>query len=807
MKSLIKLFVGLIFMPSLSMSQTGTIRVQVQKPCGEAYDRAVKVELYAQVGNDHSLIDSSSLPDAVFNNVHTNGLYQVRVSTEEQAISEPQLLDLVQLQRIILGIDPVSIGAALAGDVNSSVGATTLDLVLLQRHMQGINSQITRKINFVEYNKFYQQDYNYEPETVSIIEVPAGFTDTTFVVVAIEDGKVSDAYPYVCDGCSRDQNDSLRLSGTPISASIGEKVLLNIFAQSINSINGLFLNLGYDDSIAIEKIIPDSKITYNHNEADNSISLIGLFPEGRDRTKPILTVELISLKEGDVFSSFALNHSKKNTMVFQDSSCLKVSDDVSFGPLSVCEVNWPPSLFFFDDCDNLPYTGTPTTDLECEEYTFFSYQDEYIYDADSICRTILRRWVSLNWLNSESSEFVQILKYNPNYSTYCTTDASVYFYDNNPVIIRARDYVQNADMHSIYSFSLDEAGDSTKVVYLSDSESDHLIYNLTDSSYCFVHIEHKSVHDAIGLHNSISVTPNNDLFTVYAVDFIRYGQEFISDIKLAPRGSSQFQSSYSYDRATHRNTLKQYALAYKVQNDWYEMQVSAMLNDTIVNPPLSLFTLELFDDLVVNDQPFTIVFTSPDFDGIVGLQGAIAFKDARVISTSTVSLKDMLFNNSQDKSLFLWVDPIVMGQSFDPTDTLFTITIVPENTTLISNIISLDENALPSEAVLNDLNATKINIAFKFLNRPPTSTEDHVQKSLVSLYPNPTADRRMQLEAPITTPHQIMITDVIGNLIWKEQIRQQQTTLLLPSDVSPGIYHLSISGLELRQTLRFIVVR
>lgn len=129
-----------------STTTTGTINVNVEYGCGNAFDKPVTIDLYQIIGSNATKLTSSNIHPATFDNLDSGYTYEVRISSSDVSKTDVSIKDAYAMRNIILGIfnNITYLPSILAGDVNGTNGISTLDIVFLTKYLVQIpNPQVS----------------------------------------------------------------------------------------------------------------------------------------------------------------------------------------------------------------------------------------------------------------------------------------------------------------------------------------------------------------------------------------------------------------------------------------------------------------------------------------------------------------------------------------------------------------------------------------------------------------------------------------------------------------------------------------
>jgi Secretion system C-terminal sorting domain len=143
--------------------------------------------------------------------------------------------------------------------------------------------------------------------------------------------------------------------------------------------------------------------------------------------------------------------------------------------------------------------------------------------------------------------------------------------------------------------------------------------------------------------------------------------------------------------------------------------------------------------------------------------------------------------------------------NFNPSDSLFSMTIVPSKSGNVSQFISLSDSLLSSEAVKFTFETSKIDLTFSFLQRTST-TDEKLKASDVDLFPNPNNGDFLTITSPYIKNSIVKISDLNGRVLSENKLEDNETQQLkLPQDMPNGLYLVEISTPKGRVIKKLIV--
>jgi len=796
-KYLTFLFLWLTFTLAAQINN-GIIRVAVEDGCGQVFAEPYKIELYRfRPGPEILLAESTSNP-AEFTGLDVAYDYVVKVVSDEVEKQSVSIKDIHVLRENILGIIPLNPALKFAGDVNNNGGLSTLDIVMMSRHLLQIQNLSTRKWFFVDPNQtlFYNK---------TLIEgLPQGQKNITFQ--AYRHGATASTIPEYC-ACEDDSTSVATIRIPDMEVLEGKEVEFDLISDGSDKDVGMVFSLQYKDGLVTD-IFPYISTVHNLIDSIKAIHVLTYF----DVNDSPINYKTVKIKfrpsrSGKLSSFFSINDTFPNEFVYKEADCLKTYQNIVLEEGSLCPVTWPVHITI-PDCITKYNTGLPIIDPECKDIVTITYTDEIIGLIVS-CEKILRHWTALNWLTGEIFKHTQVILIDKNYPTVCW-DVTVLVEDS--VILYARDLVKNADLSHIYSFSLENVADTVITLYEIQPSVEYLrVYDMTDSTFCFASVT-KVTSGCTDPIRVISETTVNRVGNAYVVDarVFNGGNEDhcrgrISDFQIKNPDTGVFVYQAVFDYNTYKGKNVAVELRYKVDGIWENYGlVTIIFTDGNVLPP---FELSCFDDPLTKDVLHEIAIFSPTFDSIFAFQGAFRVKDAVVISTRKVSLPEVLFNSQLNALRFIWLEPLSEPLTLSNSDTIFVLSILPTKDGNVSDVLSLANDLLESFAITNNLDQPKINLVFKFMRR--SQVKDHLPDHEITVYPNPAASGDFTIQSQKHRKAMVSIYSNNGQLIYEklQEAADGNFLVTLPQDVQNGVYFVKLEDQQHISTQKLVLVK
>lgn len=803
-KSLTFIFLWFAFLLA-AQPQTGTIKVNVEDGCGNAFDKPVAIDLYQVIGNNATLITSSNSHPAVFDNLDQGYTYEVRMSSSDVTDTDVSIKDAATMRFVILGIinNTGILPTILASDVNANSLISTLDLVYLMRHLVKIPDQnITyNEWFFVDQAHLNSQNVNLKNKTI-VQGIPNGFKEITFN--GYQHGAVVSTIAAFCATCVEDSTSTKAIKIPNISVTAGQQVKFvlgyNFDAQDV----GASFSLKYRDGSVSAVSAIGGTIT-NLLESTSSINVARVFDLNTPQYLDFAQITFTPQISGKLTDFFSLNDQYKNELVYKDGNCLKTYQKISINTTSPCPVTWPADTTI-PDCTSNHNTGSPVIDPACIGIVTVAYTDQVF---GTPCTRILRTWTAINWVTSEVYTHTQVILIDPSIQLTCV-GLSTGVLQGDFIELWAEDFVKTPVSGHIYSFSATDPNEKSKRFYVVGT-FDVNIYDHTENSFCTVNLTiiSSGCNDPVNVNSEISVNEANGLYIVNASLFdggnVNHCLGSITNFQIKPTQSATYVDQLTFDFTQYEGTQLNVDLRYKINGN--VVNHGKVTINFLSGPQLPPFEISCYDDPVVKNELFEVSFFSSSFTNIYALQAAIRLKNAILVSTEKKALTDISFNEELRALRFVWLLPTATPLTLSGTDTLFTMTILPTENSNLSEILSIADDLMRSEAVLNDLEQTKIDLVFRFLKRT-TSTQD-LAKADINIYPNPSSTGTFTIQSNGDAKGKVNIYNESGQEVYISQQEAEDGSyqISMPEGIKNGVYMVRLTNEKSVTTKKIILLR
>ncbi|MCZ2100880.1 MAG: T9SS type A sorting domain-containing protein [Chitinophagales bacterium] len=789
------------------MAQNGKITVHVEDGCQNYFEEPVHLELYNYTVDSSQIVATSTSNPTTFTGLNPNDVYAVKVSSSARHKKHVSIKDIYTAQAYIYDYYKENIATRLAGDVNKNGDLTTLDLVLLQRHMIGLIDIVSDEWFFV--------DFNTSMENLStVLEFEDGNAEIIFS--AFKYGAVESTLTHSCF-CEEDPTGFVKLSIPALEVNAGQQVSFDLIYNGDIQDIGMKFSLNYEDGhvngVTLGNSVTIANPKYDKKELNFVTNFIN-FPFNPNKqfiNFKVATISFVPERSGSLLSFFKINDNFDNEFVYKDfiqtgSPCLKTYKTILLQDHSICDIYWPKDITI-PTCSDQYYTGEPHVDSECSMY--FSYTDER-FGSDP-CDYIHRNWNAINWVKGEKFNHIQIITVDKNHPIACY-DTTVVVNSNGQAIIHAADLIFKIPFNrQAYSFSSDNPADTIRVLDINNPPLTQYftVYSLADSTACIASVTtilNADCTDPVHVIDEITIQSSLEDFKIEGKLFDG-GNEMhclgnISDFQIKSPFSNVFRSIEIFDFFAYRGNSFYFELGYNINGVFH---VHGLVKVNLVDEnSLHPFELTCYDDQLTKGVEHDIAIFSPTFEHIYAIQGAFNFTDAQLIRTRKVSLDNIDLTPRLNNMLFLWVDgnPVTLSD----TDTIFVMTIMPSADHTVSEILSLDDNVLSAEVILDQFQHYKKRLEIKFLKR--TSTSNSTLYKDVPLYPNPTTGD-FTIENSDIHEGTISIFNEVGQAVYTTVHKSVNGVynVSIPEHIQAGIYIVRLQNQQYVSVKKLILMK
>ena len=270
-----------------------------------------------------------------FPEVPLSGNYEVKPVKDNFLLNGVTTIDLVFMQRHILGIQEITSPYKLiAADINKSGGISTIDVVRLRRAILHIDSVFLNNTSW----RFVQESYVFPnptspfsspfPESLIVNELEEDILTADFIAVKIGDVN-GNANPgqFGGEGDSRNEGEVLNLKTPSVDFEQGEVLEVPVFADNFDQMLGYQMTVDFDETV-LEFIEVDKGILKNMSDDHFNFSKIdnGLItsswtrPEAvaLDSNKPLFILKFYCRDNGSLKNHFDINSKMLQAEAYSD---------------------------------------------------------------------------------------------------------------------------------------------------------------------------------------------------------------------------------------------------------------------------------------------------------------------------------------------------------------------------------------------------------------------------------------------------------------------------------------------------------
>ncbi|MBT8229068.1 MAG: hypothetical protein KJO50_02330, partial [Bacteroidia bacterium] len=316
--------------PSIANKSYCTVTIQVQDNAGvcgaasmgmiagniitEEYESVENVEVNIMTNNpDFPKYQMSSDGEFMFDEVLMHEDYTLSAFKDDDYLNGVSTLDLVIIQRHILGIDRLdSPYQLIAADVNSSSDISAIDLIELRKLILGIYEELPQNNSW----RFVSEDFKFtDPlapwpfeEVINFENFEADVFDANFMGIKIGDVNGSVIADFNAKNTVERSNEGFEIL---IDQTITDKgnTRVQLIANSSTDVAGLQFNLGFDKSVTdLIAAIPMEFNIGNENIAWQNLDEGNIVLSWNDSHKTYV-------KEGDVIMEFLFEGSHDNPVL------------------------------------------------------------------------------------------------------------------------------------------------------------------------------------------------------------------------------------------------------------------------------------------------------------------------------------------------------------------------------------------------------------------------------------------------------------------------------------------------------------
>ena len=243
--------------------------------------------------------------DYAFNNVETLYDYVLTSEKDDDYLNGVSTLDLVLIQKHVLGLESLPTAfRVIAADVNNDAKVSAIDLVELRKLILGVYTELPNNHSwrFVDANQTFQDVVNPWPfvESLTIRTLDHDMNDMDFIGVKIGDVSGNAIANSLITG-SRSNNANISFTAPATTVSAGERFELSFSVDEAISVSGIQLNLEFSGA-RLNGISSDVLDIQSHEyvATSNSLSMSWVNVEGVVLDDNVITLSLTATTSGDV---------------------------------------------------------------------------------------------------------------------------------------------------------------------------------------------------------------------------------------------------------------------------------------------------------------------------------------------------------------------------------------------------------------------------------------------------------------------------------------------------------------------------
>ncbi len=212
---------------------------------------SVEVALEQMASNEIRTFNTNSDGNYAFGNVTLGTDYQIRATRNDNYLNGVTTLDLVLIQKHILGLQSFdSPFKAIAADVNNSESVTAIDLVELRKLILGIYNELPSNDSwrFVDAGQNFPSATSPWPllEDINLYGITASSQNNDFIAIKIGDINASASYNFNQLPDSEIRTNPLEFVSPDMDYNAGESVGVEINASEESAITGFQYTIEFD---------------------------------------------------------------------------------------------------------------------------------------------------------------------------------------------------------------------------------------------------------------------------------------------------------------------------------------------------------------------------------------------------------------------------------------------------------------------------------------------------------------------------------------------------------------------------------
>ncbi|NNE14011.1 MAG: T9SS type A sorting domain-containing protein [Saprospiraceae bacterium] len=240
----------------------GNINTEMSEPLEN-----VMVELHNMSSEETTMEMTTQNGGYAFENISSSYEYEVQPHFDYDYLNGVSTLDLIMIQRHVLGLKPIeSPYGLIAADVNNSGSVSAIDLIQLRKLILGVYSDLPENESWVfvpQKHKFVDTAAPWDyPRTMHLENMNASEMDASFVAVKV--GDINNSVDLSSTKKSRkSKHKSVFLSTPNVNYSAGELVAVPLNIDKAVVASGMQFTLNFDDSKLLFEGIDNGALEVN----------------------------------------------------------------------------------------------------------------------------------------------------------------------------------------------------------------------------------------------------------------------------------------------------------------------------------------------------------------------------------------------------------------------------------------------------------------------------------------------------------------------------------------------------------------
>ena len=788
---------------SAAFGQQGIINVSISDFCGSLSDKDYKIILQKTNGDNEKItIAEAAGAETQFGEIEAFGSYTIKIEPQF-TVEIPKLIINAGLMRnfIVGNLRPdLFMAFNLAGDINQSLGLTTLDLVLLTRYYIGLNNETPRHQIIVRSDDITNNQFPQEINTFDVKVDKDGNFDLHLISISPGD-MLSNLIDY-CENC--DKSDQLH----DVNIIVDDQILIE--GQNYNiplSIGSTDKNLYQiifklnTDGLNINNLTSESIPNFNIEEGNSSIKTYVQVDQSNGSNINLL-LNVTALKNGLLSNMLGLDTGFFHQASYNGDNCLLWTSGLKFEVTnkieSECMANWPENTTL-KYCTTNPFTGLPKIKRECDQNILISYRD-----IDFNCTEFEREWRSENQITGIIELHTQKVRFKENYDFLCKEDFIVLIESaENITTLKPADLLYRFDENSLLSFSKDPS-DTIVNIDAANIPTFLEVHDLTKNEVCYTGIQLNCLFNPEDfIQDTVYLTYRNNLY-IRASDLYSGPTNICNatvEVKIATEGGI-FKTEIPVKESDLNNYIPvRLRYSFGAQLKTYGTIWVYISQNVEYGEPVKI----CIEDIgIEKDKEYSIPVRVTSFNDIEGFQFGLNLKNGSFMGIDDIhpSLSGLNYNESENNIYFLWVHPTSSSISINDGEILFRIKFESTDKDSLRNILQITEG-FDAIAQSHSGGTSLFLLCFEELPNATVELADRSNQRL-KVWPNPASDIHINLrlddDSDIKNKIVVKLMNITGQMIkyWQtDELKinnQKIINLTLPEDLDAGLYFIEVSS-------------